>query len=138
MSNQRSTNETLWAVVILVIIASPLFFILGFLGIEEIESRLDAYPIISEQTIRLRSLHSDFFTECHERDELQRKLWYRQDQISEETTRDLRQKIVLLDGELEAIHARCEEQSKEPCESLVCENFDPHIYELLLLAPGPW
>ncbi len=138
MSDQRPVKETLYAIVIIVIVACPILFLTGFLVIEEIESRLGIYPIISEQTIRLRSLHNDFFAECHQHHDLQRKLWYRQDQIPEEAARDLRQKIVLLDEELEAIRAQCEEQSNEPCERMVCEDFDAQHEERILLAPGLW
>ena len=125
-------------VVFLMLMACPILFILGFLGIEEIERRLDIYPIISEKTIRLRSLHEDFFAQCRTRDKLQRKLWYRQDQLPEEAARDLRQKIVLLDGDLATICTWYEEQSNKPCESMVCEDFDAKLEELILSAPGPW
>ena len=138
------SEETLYAIMttgfigLMTCFILNLLFAIGFHTIVLIERRLGIYPIISEQRVRLQSLYDDFFERCRKRCGLQHQLWYRRDQLSEEAAQDLRAQIMLLDGELEAIRAQCEEQSNKPCEWMVCEDFDARHEEGRVGNWGSW
>ena len=136
MSEKISRKEMIPAGILLALPTLFLLWAVAFLGIEAVEKRLDTYPIISERTIVVRSLKSNFNGLCQQRRNLERNLWYRRDALPEESAKNIRSEIVSLDEQLELIRLRCEALTSKPC-TITCQDFD-EVHDQLLYDISPW